>query len=233
MWGYFRRWPLSFVIFCVCMSLFPFFLELLVDNYYWFFFIIFFQGVISALFLSFLHDCLSLSLSPRVCVVFLVLLLFGFVCSLARSRSLIRGSSSVDDCVNDGFLRLFLVSRWLLTWRDDCSRVIGKDCCDDGFFSGFGVIVVGCLVFLFDWTIFSVENCYFLSSGLDFIVEHSFLLISFWKYITLGVLKFTGFPHFPFQPVQFLSTIGEAGEKYTRGRTNKNTANALLGCDFW
>lgn len=96
------------------------------------------------------------------------------------------------------------------------------------FFSGFGVIVVGCVVFLLDWTIFSVENCYFLSSGLDFIVEHSFLLISFWKYITLGVLKFTGFPHFPFQPVQFLSTIGEAGEKYTRGRTNKNTANALL-----
>lgn len=88
-----------FFFFCVCMSLFPFFLELLVDNYYWFFFIIFFQGVISALFLSFLRDCLSFSLSPCACVVFLVLLLFGF----ALSRSLSLADKGV-------------VQRWWLRW---------------------------------------------------------------------------------------------------------------------
>lgn len=48
-------------------------------------------------------------------MVFLVLLLFGFALSLARSfsfsLSLIRGSSSGggDDCVDDGFLRFLLV----------------------------------------------------------------------------------------------------------------------------
>lgn len=103
--------------------------------------------------------------------------------------------------------------------------MIGKDCCDDGFFSGFGVIVVGCVVFLFDWTIFSVENCYFLSTGLHFIVEYSFANFIL-EIFHFGGVKIHSFPSFSFP------TIGEAGEKYTRGRPNKNTANALLGCDF-
>lgn len=65
------------------------------------------------------------------------------------------------------------------------------------FFSGFGVIVVGCVVFLFDWTIFSVENCYFLSSGLHFIMEHSFANFILEIFHFRGV-KIHWFPSFSF-----------------------------------